>query len=214
MSFLGRIFIGFFLFKYAVPSTLIPLFFEGLISDLIKNKYKLPRSYLLAPIAILFFISQLMLATVSNITQLWIASLLLGLAHGSLYSLYPTLCLEWFGMGTYYLLPVEPCHIPILILFFYLSGSFINSPLLWKLGISRHFTLNWRKCLFSRIWTQFGCSRSSLNNDHNSFAFPPPSTTIHRPSPMLERTGLLCVCYLFNFISNLCVYRTLRLGWI
>lgn len=80
MSFLGRLVIG-------------------IISDLVKNKYKLPRSYLLVPIAVLFFISQLMLAIADNITQLWIASSLLGLAHGSLYSLYPTVCLEWFGMA-------------------------------------------------------------------------------------------------------------------
>jgi hypothetical protein len=68
---------------------------------LIKNKYNLPRSYLLPPIAALFFLSQLLLVTVvgNHIAQLWIASLLLGLAHGCLYSLYPTLCLEWFGMG-------------------------------------------------------------------------------------------------------------------
>ena len=52
------------------------------------------------PIATLFFASQLLLATVDNVEQLWIASSLLGLAHGSLYSLYPTVCLEWFGMGT------------------------------------------------------------------------------------------------------------------
>ena len=76
---------------------------QGLISDLVKNKYKLPRSYLLVPIATIFFASQLLLATVDNIEQLWIATSLLGLAHGSLYSLYPTVCLEWFGMGTYLL---------------------------------------------------------------------------------------------------------------
>ena len=85
-----------------------------------KNKYKLPRSYLLVPIATLFFVSQLILTTIGNITQLWIASLLLGLAYGSFYSLCPTICLEWFGVGTYlfhhsyskstYLSSVFPAH--------------------------------------------------------------------------------------------------------
>ena len=137
MSFIGRILIGFFyLFQICRPlHPHIPCFFffffkkKGLISDLMKNKYKLPRSYLLAPIATLFFISQLILATVGNITQLWIASLLLGLAHGSLYSLYPTLCLEWFGMGTYHPPPsLSLLKNPLS------SGSFVSTA---------HFSENW-----------------------------------------------------------------------
>lgn len=140
MSFFGRLLIGFFIpfFQNMLfPSLIPPPFFflytkKGLISDLIKNKYKLPRSYLLAPIAMLFFVSQLILVTVGSITQLWIASLLLGLAHGSLYSLYPTLCLEWFGMGTYQHLPPlkNLSHSYPNSFFFRSSGSFTqHSPL-------------------------------------------------------------------------------------
>ena len=181
----------------------------------------------------LFFVSQLILVTVGSITQLWIASLLLGLAHGSLYSLYPTLCLEWFGMGTYQHLPPlkNLSHSYPNSFFFRSSGSFTqHSPLFWKLGISRYFTLSRRKYLFPRIWTKSGCSRSSssslniINIINNSFTFPSSwwatasiiiiSIIIHRPSPMLERIRLLRVCYLSNLISNAFVYRTLRLGWI
>ena len=204
MSFSGRILIGIFFSKPLSSSYLF--FFKGLISDLIKNKYGLPRSYLLVPIATLFFISQLILATVDNITQLWIASLLLGLAHGSLYSLYPTVCLEWFGMSTSYSLSYSYPD-----LFIYSSSafrSFINSSLFWKLGIFRDVGLSWRKYIFLCIWTKLGCSRSSFST---GFTVSP---TIYRPSPMLGRTWLLCGCYLSNFISNLCFYRTLHLGWI
>ncbi|KAF8812688.1 MFS general substrate transporter [Phlegmacium glaucopus] len=70
----------------------------GFISDFVRNTYDLPRSYLLVLIASLFFVSQLMLANVTDISHLWIPSSLLGLAHGTLYSIYPTVCLEWFGM--------------------------------------------------------------------------------------------------------------------
>jgi len=73
-------------------------FFIGLFSDFFKNTYNLPRSYLLVLIATLFFVSQLVSASISDVSHLWITSSLVGLAHGSLYSLYPTICLEWFGM--------------------------------------------------------------------------------------------------------------------
>lgn len=46
----------------------------------------------------MFFVSQVVAGSVSNIDHLWIASALLGLAHGSVFSLFPTVCLEWFGM--------------------------------------------------------------------------------------------------------------------
>ena len=42
--------------------------------------------------------SQAVVAITSNISNLWIGSALLGLAHGSLSGLIPTVCLEWFGL--------------------------------------------------------------------------------------------------------------------
>ncbi|PPR04909.1 hypothetical protein CVT24_007153 [Panaeolus cyanescens] len=79
MNFLGRIFIG-------------------LVSDYCKNKFDMPRSYSLVIVSVLLFISQLAAATIDHIAHLWIASSLLGLAYGSVFSLFPTVCLEWFGM--------------------------------------------------------------------------------------------------------------------
>jgi len=79
MNFLGRIFIG-------------------LVSDFAKNNYGMSRSYCLVLVSVMFFISQVAAASVSSIAHLWIPSALIGLAYGSVFSLFPTVCLEWFGM--------------------------------------------------------------------------------------------------------------------
>lgn len=70
----------------------------GLVSDFAKNKYGIPRSYCLVLVAVMFFVSQVAAGSINNINHLWIASALLGLAYGSVFSLFPTICLEWFGM--------------------------------------------------------------------------------------------------------------------
>ncbi|KAF9474613.1 MFS general substrate transporter [Pholiota conissans] len=72
--------------------------FIGVVSDFAKNKYDMPRSYCLVLVALFFFISQVVASTEDKIENLWVASALLGLAHGSVFSLFPTVCLEWFGM--------------------------------------------------------------------------------------------------------------------
>ncbi|KAF8189660.1 major facilitator superfamily domain-containing protein [Pholiota molesta] len=72
--------------------------FIGLVSDFGKNKYDMPRSYSLVLVSLFFFISQVVASTEDRIENLWVASALLGLAHGSVFSLFPTVCLEWFGM--------------------------------------------------------------------------------------------------------------------
>lgn len=96
MNFSGRIFIGVLfagnLFRH------INGIRTGLVSDFAKNKYEMPRSYCLVLVSLFFFISQVVAATEDRIENLWVASALLGLAHGSVFSLFPTVCLEWFGM--------------------------------------------------------------------------------------------------------------------
>ncbi|KAF8905752.1 major facilitator superfamily domain-containing protein [Gymnopilus junonius] len=72
--------------------------FIGLVSDYAKNKYEMPRSFSLVPVSFFFFISQAVASIIGRIENLWVASALLGLAHGSVFSLFPTVCLEWFGM--------------------------------------------------------------------------------------------------------------------
>jgi predicted MFS family arabinose efflux permease len=71
---------------------------SGLVSDFAKNKYDMPRSYSLVLVSFFFFISQVVAANEDSIENLWVASTLLGLAHGSVFSLFPTVCMEWFGM--------------------------------------------------------------------------------------------------------------------
>lgn len=70
----------------------------GLVSDFAKNRLALPRSYFLVLVSFFFFISQVAAANVADIRNLYIASALLGLAHGSVFSLFPTVCIEWFGL--------------------------------------------------------------------------------------------------------------------
>jgi len=116
----------------------------GFLSDFVKNTYNLPRSYLLVLIAGLFFVSQLMLANVANVSHLWIPSSLLGLAHGSLFSLYPTICLDWFGMRAHFIsLSMSS------FLTYFLISTFFR-----ELGISRLFTLGGWKSFLSRFRTQ------------------------------------------------------------
>lgn len=97
MNCLGRIFLG-------KQSSFLPLLSPhiatpGLISDFIKNKYDMPRSYSITIVASLLLVSQIVAANVEDVSHLWIASSILGLAHGGASSLFPTVCLEWFGMG-------------------------------------------------------------------------------------------------------------------
>ncbi|TFK53323.1 MFS general substrate transporter [Heliocybe sulcata] len=70
----------------------------GLLADFTKNTLQLPRSYCAIAVAALCLISQLTAIWVGDVSELWKASALLGLAYGSLFGLYPTLCIEWFGM--------------------------------------------------------------------------------------------------------------------
>ena len=46
-----------------------------------------------------FIISQLITYHVEDIQHLWKASVILGGSYGMLFGLYPTLVIEWFGLG-------------------------------------------------------------------------------------------------------------------
>ncbi|KAF9442283.1 MFS general substrate transporter [Macrolepiota fuliginosa MF-IS2] len=79
MNFLGRILIG-------------------IISDTAKNTFRLPRSYCLILVSIGVFLSQVTAAHIDEISNLWSASAILGLSYGSVFSLLPQVCIEWFGL--------------------------------------------------------------------------------------------------------------------
>jgi hypothetical protein len=70
----------------------------GITSDLLKHTLSLPRSASLTIVSLLALSSQIAAASISDIAHLEIASLMLGFAHGSIFSLGPTVCIEWFGM--------------------------------------------------------------------------------------------------------------------
>ncbi|KAK7689991.1 hypothetical protein QCA50_006633 [Cerrena zonata] len=70
----------------------------GIIADITKNYFKLPRSFCISLVASLFVISQVAVYNVEHVNNLWKASALLGVAYGSLFGLFPTITIEWFGL--------------------------------------------------------------------------------------------------------------------
>ena len=90
--------VNYFLSILVLSAPLISVLSTGLFSDFTKNKFGMPRSYCLILVAVMFFISQVVTGFIKDIAHLWIASTLVGLAYGSVWSLLPTVCLEWFGM--------------------------------------------------------------------------------------------------------------------
>jgi hypothetical protein len=79
----------------------------GIVADVVKSRLHVPRSFCLPAISALFVLSQLSLITISDVRHLWMASVLLGLAYGCLYSLAPTISIEWFGLGTLEIIPLS-----------------------------------------------------------------------------------------------------------
>jgi len=98
-NFAGRVLIG----KICVPLTCFKLILtnciSGLISDFAHTHLRLPRAYCFCLVSFLFIISQATAIIVSSIETLWLATLLLGLAYGSLFGSIPTILIEWFGLG-------------------------------------------------------------------------------------------------------------------
>ncbi|TFK64184.1 MFS general substrate transporter [Pluteus cervinus] len=72
--------------------------FIGVVSDFAKAQLGWPRSYCLFLVALFCFTSQVAASYIDNVEHLWIASSILGLAHGCAFSLFPTVCIEWFGL--------------------------------------------------------------------------------------------------------------------
>ncbi|KZP19077.1 hypothetical protein FIBSPDRAFT_1045810 [Athelia psychrophila] len=70
-----------------------------LASDYTKNILCLPRSYCISLVYTLFIISQAVAFSTDDITQLWKASLALGLAYGGLSGLFPSITIDWFGLS-------------------------------------------------------------------------------------------------------------------
>ena len=96
-NFAGRILIG----DVCTPLTCVILtnFVPGLVSDFVHTRLRLPRAYCLCIVSTLFIISQTIAIMVSSVETLWVATLLLGFAYGSLFGSSPTIIIDWFGLG-------------------------------------------------------------------------------------------------------------------
>lgn len=71
----------------------------GIAADTFKHRFGLPRTFATMIVATGFIISQLITYHVEDIQHLWKASVILGGSYGMLFGLYPTLVIEWFGLG-------------------------------------------------------------------------------------------------------------------
>ncbi|TFY63639.1 hypothetical protein EVJ58_g3140 [Rhodofomes roseus] len=73
-------------------------FFIGMVADFVRNYLQRPRSFCITVVAAIFIVSQVTCYYVSAVENLWKASALLGLAYGCMFGLFPTICIEWFGL--------------------------------------------------------------------------------------------------------------------
>ncbi|KAI0688651.1 MFS general substrate transporter [Cytidiella melzeri] len=71
----------------------------GLIADFTKNRLHYPRSFCMSIVASMFIVSQVTVYHIDNVENLWKGSVLLGLAYGGLFGLFPTITIEWFGLA-------------------------------------------------------------------------------------------------------------------
>lgn len=77
----------------------------GFISDLLKARWSIPRSYSLVLVSIICCFSQALVLGIDEIQDLSFASSVLGLGYGAVFSLLPNVCMEWFGLSMF--LPVQ-----------------------------------------------------------------------------------------------------------
>lgn len=70
----------------------------GIFADFAKNRMNIQRAYCIPLVAMFFFTSQLVAMAIVDVKDLWKASLLVGFSYGSLFGLFPTIIIDWFGM--------------------------------------------------------------------------------------------------------------------
>lgn len=69
------------------------------MSDFMQTHLHLPRAYSLCIVSSLFIMSQMAVISVSSITTLWVATVMVGIAYGSLLGALPSITIDWFGLG-------------------------------------------------------------------------------------------------------------------
>ena len=141
----------------------------GIVADVVKSRLRVPRSFCLPAMSVLFVLSQLSLVAISDVRHLWMASVLLGLAYGCLYGLVPTISIEWFGLGTLEIIPL----------------SLLYS--VFKLSVA-HFSEN------SGVISVFPALSGNLFSiafGRNLDAHEPPLEVTAMPSPLIANTRCL-----------------------
>lgn len=73
-----------------------------MVADFVRNYLNRPRSFCITVVAAIFIVSQVTCYYVEAVENLWKASALLGLAYGCMFGLFPTICIEWFGLRMYH----------------------------------------------------------------------------------------------------------------
>ncbi|KAL4075473.1 hypothetical protein J3A83DRAFT_4220212 [Scleroderma citrinum] len=71
----------------------------GLISDFMHTRLRISRAYCMCIVSSLFIISQVLATNLSDVNTLWIATILLGFAYGSMAGQLPAIMIEWFGLA-------------------------------------------------------------------------------------------------------------------
>lgn len=71
----------------------------GVLSDTLKEKYGLPRTFCLCIVSASFVISQLIAISITDVTSLWKASFLLGLSYGSMFGTMLIIVIDAFGLA-------------------------------------------------------------------------------------------------------------------
>ena len=175
----------------------------------------MPRSYCLTLVASIFFISQIITGTISDIAHLWIASALVGLAYGSAFSLLPTVCLEWFGLRKCGLPPLFQVYWCWMVYFLFLSAHFSEN--LGYLFVSPIFGGNLFSLLFGRNLDAH--NKSSPPNhlsSHNTLTNPPPPSLVHVYTAPQCSLGLNCyrdAIYLTMFATFLAIILSVWAGY-
>jgi len=73
----------------------------GFLSDFLLHRYGIRRRVLIAVCTILMLVGMLSICFVTNIDLLWVCTVLIGFAYGSIFSVTPTVMSERFGVGHY-----------------------------------------------------------------------------------------------------------------
>jgi hypothetical protein len=76
----------------------------GLLSDALKEKFHLPRTFCICIVSASFIISQLVAISIIDVASLWKASFLLGLSYGAMFGTMPMITIDAFGLGK-----ITPC---------------------------------------------------------------------------------------------------------